>query len=161
MKIARNVIAGALSGIGVVVLLQQYAVLYPTGTIAILGIVVGIAVQFGVGAAFGRAPVRLAAAVAPVAYDQPAMVDPSTGAVEPTSSVIDTPLTAEGWYPSHRVPAEGLATWAEPDPAQAPGPRLDPHLAVHVDETAGEWAHVVCENGWSAWVLASRLEAWQ
>jgi hypothetical protein len=156
MKVARNVIAGALSGIGVVVLLQQYAVLYPTGTIAILGIVVGIAVQFGVGTAFGRAAAPLAVAEAAI----PA-VDSYPGAVEPTSSVIDTSPTAEGWYPSHRVPAEGLATWAEPDPAQAPGPRLDPNLAVRVDETAGEWAHVVCENGWSAWVLASRLEAWQ
>jgi hypothetical protein len=156
MKIARNVIAGALSGIGVIVLLQQYAVLYPTGTIAILGIVVGIAVQFGVGAAFGRAPVRLATADPMVPS-----IDSYPGAIEPTSSAVDSSPTAEGWHPSHRVPAEGLATWVEPDPAQAPGPRLDPHLAVHVDETAGEWAHVVCENGWSAWVLASRLEAWQ
>jgi hypothetical protein len=148
MKIARNLIAGVVSGIGVVVLLQQYAVLYPTGTIAIIGIVLGIAVQFGVGAAFGRAPVRVAVAT-------------TTAPEDDTAGVIEQYPNADGWFPSHRVPEDGLTTWAEPDPAVGAGARLDPHLAVHVDESRGEWAHVVCENGWSAWVPASRLEEWQ
>ncbi|WP_371494333.1 hypothetical protein OG871_04390 [Kitasatospora sp. NBC_00374] len=53
--------------------------------------------------------------------------------------------------PTHVAPADGLQTWAEPDPAR-PTVRLDPLLPVRLVGTEGNWARIVCANGWSAWV---------
>jgi hypothetical protein len=44
-----------------------------------------------------------------------------------------------------------MQTWAGPDPSRA-SLRLDPLLPVQLAETAGNWAKVICSNGWSAWV---------
>jgi SH3-like domain-containing protein len=118
MTAVRHVAAGLLSGLGAVVLLQQFAVLYPTGT---------------------------------VTYTDP----------EPAHSESQ-PIAGEAvaaWAPTHRVPAEGLEAWQEPDPAAAPIARLDAGLEVRVERTDGAWAQIVCENGWSAWVDDRRLEA--
>ncbi|MEV7781108.1 hypothetical protein [Kitasatospora sp. NPDC088351] len=53
--------------------------------------------------------------------------------------------------PTHVAPPDGMATWAAPDPAQ-PSVRLDPLLPVRLVGRQGYWAHVLCSNGWSAWV---------
>ena len=162
MKIARNVLAGLLSGIGVVVLLQQYAVIYPTGTIAIMGVVVGIAVQFGVGALAGTS--RRAGTLTAAAPTHYASAYAPAGAPDvPDVGIADVAAGDEAlsrWTPTHRTPEEGLDTWPNPDPTLAPGPRLDAGLGVRVDHTGDGWARVVCENGWAAWVDASRLEPW-
>jgi hypothetical protein len=64
-----------------------------------------------------------------------------------------------GFQRTHRVPNEGLATWAVPDPAAAAGPRLDPGLEVQVLENLPNgWTHILCANGWSAWVDGRLLE---
>jgi hypothetical protein len=64
-----------------------------------------------------------------------------------------------GFRPTHRVPKAGLASWAVPDPAAAPGPRLDSGLEVQVLESLPtEWTRVLCSNGWSAWVDGRLLE---
>ncbi|GAA2147334.1 hypothetical protein GCM10009760_38140 [Kitasatospora kazusensis] len=60
--------------------------------------------------------------------------------------------------PTHVVPGDGLPTWAAPDPSR-PTARLDPLLPVRLDLTSGDWAHVVCSNGWSAWVDGRLLVA--
>ena len=135
MKAARNTVAGALSGLGCVVLLQQFSVLYPTATVAFTGIALGIAVQFGVSALVGR---------------------PQRTASIPLSSadVSETP----NWHPTHRVPADGTDAWPEPDASARPELRLDGGLEVRIDKAEGGWAHVVCENGWSTWVNGSLLE---
>jgi hypothetical protein len=62
------------------------------------------------------------------------------------------------WIATHCAPADGLDTWPSPDANGPKGPRLDPRLDVEVDERRGDWAHVVCANGWSAWVDGRRLE---
>jgi hypothetical protein len=144
MKIARNLIAGAISGLGVVILLQQYAVAYPTGIITILGVLIGIAVQFGIAqlAAGGLAFAGTRTVDEPV---------PEPAAEWPTTE----------WNPTHRAPASGLDAWAVPDGTLPPAARLDPGLDVRVDETSGEWARITCENGWSAWVDQRSLEAHQ
>lgn len=56
-----------------------------------------------------------------------------------------------GFRATHVVPAAGMSTWAEPGDAQ-PGPSLDPGLNVQQLETWGDWAHITCDNGWTAWV---------
>ncbi|MEN3272901.1 MAG: hypothetical protein V7636_1662 [Actinomycetota bacterium] len=66
---------------------------------------------------------------------------------------------ANPWTPTHVVPAGGLAAWEQPDPTLAPAATLDPGLDVEVIEhNVSGWAHIVCSNGWSAWVDAARLE---
>ena len=51
--------------------------------------------------------------------------------------------------PNFTVQPAGTTTWA--DPGQA-GVALDPGLPVQVDEWREGWAHIVCSNGWTAWV---------
>ncbi|GAA0664783.1 hypothetical protein GCM10010193_15200 [Kitasatospora atroaurantiaca] len=53
--------------------------------------------------------------------------------------------------PTHVAPEDGLQTWASPDPSR-PSARIDPLLPVQLAGTSGNWARIVCSNGWSAWV---------
>jgi hypothetical protein len=62
------------------------------------------------------------------------------------------------WAPTHIVPATGLDAWKEPDATAAPVAKLDATLPVQVTEQLGAWAHVVCSNGWAAWVDGRLLE---
>lgn len=64
-----------------------------------------------------------------------------------------------GWTPTHWIPAAGLEARATPDPAVAPSARLDPWLEVSVVQTWGDWAQVVCANGWWGWVDGRALVA--
>ena len=141
MKTARNIVAGALSGLGVVVLLQQYGVAYPTGMVAIIAVVIGIAVQFGIAQIASRRTVAVA------------------GAGHEDLVPSDVPFDAStNWSPTHRVPASGLDAWEERDGTGPPAAHLDGGLEITVDEMAGDWARITCENGWQAWVDGRRLE---
>ncbi|MHA6763907.1 hypothetical protein [Streptacidiphilus sp. PAMC 29251] len=60
-------------------------------------------------------------------------------------------MNAFEFRPTHVVPAEGLATWAGPEPSEPSAP-LDPLLPVQLTDSRGDWARVLCSNGWSAWV---------
>ena len=145
MKTARNIGAGAISGLGVVILLQQYSVAYPTGMVTIIGIVLGIAAQFGIAQIASRRTAGVAVA--------------GTGSDDSVSTFA--PLDAAGsatWSPTHRVSGSGLDAWEEPNGTVPPVARLDGGLDVTVEETSGDWARVTCENGWTAWVDARRLE---
>jgi hypothetical protein len=155
MTAVRHVAAGLLSGLGAVVLLQQFAVLYPTGTVTLLGIAIGIAVQFAIAAIVDRMrpPVAATYTASPV----PTYTASPVPAHSESPPIADEAVAA--WAPTHRVPVEGLDAWQEPDPAAAPIARLDAGLEVRVERTDGAWAQIVCENGWSAWVDDRRLEA--
>lgn len=63
------------------------------------------------------------------------------------------------YAPTHDAPQSGLPAYAAPDPTQAPVAQLDPGLDVQLVERRADWAHVVCSNGWEAWVDARRLVA--
>jgi hypothetical protein len=52
--------------------------------------------------------------------------------------------------PTHVAPLDGLPTWAGPDPSE-PSAWLDALLPVQVVDRQGDWAHVLCANGWAAW----------
>ncbi|MEU0157435.1 hypothetical protein ABZ154_00955 [Streptomyces sp. NPDC006261] len=53
--------------------------------------------------------------------------------------------------PTHVVPPDGLPAWEAPDTARPTDP-LDALLPVQLAERRGDWAHVLCSNGWAAWV---------
>ncbi|WP_406271985.1 hypothetical protein OH779_33875 [Actinacidiphila glaucinigra] len=55
------------------------------------------------------------------------------------------------FVPTHVAPSAGLPTWRAPDDS-SPSAGLDPLLPVRVTEHRGDWARIVCSNGWSAWV---------
>ena len=59
--------------------------------------------------------------------------------------------------PTHRVPDEGMAAWAAPNPSLPPIVTLGGRLELVVAERAGDWARVVAVNGWTGWVDGRRL----
>ncbi|MFH8467992.1 hypothetical protein [Streptomyces sp. NPDC017991] len=66
--------------------------------------------------------------------------------------------TTPGFRPTHVVPRDGMAAWDAPDPARPTVP-LDALLPVRLMERRGDWGHVLCANGWSAWVDGRLLVA--
>ena len=60
--------------------------------------------------------------------------------------------------PTHVTPLDGMPTWAGPDTSQ-PSAWLDALLPIRVVDTRGDWAHVLCANGWGAWVDGRLLVA--
>ncbi|CAL9345163.1 hypothetical protein SUDANB58_00348 [Streptomyces sp. enrichment culture] len=66
--------------------------------------------------------------------------------------------TPPGFLPTHVVPPHGMPAWETPDPGR-PTVALDALLPVRLAERRGDWAHVVCSNGWSAWVDGRLLVA--
>jgi hypothetical protein len=60
-------------------------------------------------------------------------------------------MNAFEFQPTHVVPTGGLPSWAGPDPSEPTAP-LDALLPVQLADTRGDWARVLCSNGWSAWV---------
>ncbi|MFJ8109439.1 hypothetical protein [Streptomyces sp. NPDC096132] len=60
-------------------------------------------------------------------------------------------MTSPGFRPTHVVPQQGLPAWEAPDPARPTVP-LDALLPVRLLERRGDWGHVLCANGWEAWV---------
>ncbi|MFJ3299856.1 hypothetical protein [Streptomyces bacillaris] len=61
------------------------------------------------------------------------------------------PAPAPDFRPTHVVPPDGLPAWEAPD-ATRPTDPLDALLPVQLAERRGDWAYVVCSNGWAAWV---------
>ena len=84
-----------------------------------------------------------------------AVVAPASAAV--ASGPAAAPVAVPAFVATHQVPPDGLSTWPSPDPALPEGPRLAPTLGVRVTERRGDWANIVCSNGWAAWVDARRL----
>ncbi|MFJ3923135.1 hypothetical protein [Streptomyces sp. NPDC090022] len=60
-------------------------------------------------------------------------------------------LPGSGFRPTHIVPREGLPAWEAPDVTRPTVP-LDAFLPVQLLARRGEWAEILCANGWSAWV---------
>ncbi|HUP84370.1 MAG TPA: SH3 domain-containing protein [Acidimicrobiales bacterium] len=69
------------------------------------------------------------------------------------------PAPSRVWAETHLVPRDGLAAWAVPDGNQPSVATLDADLPVQVIEEQNDWAHIVCSNGWEAWVDRRRLVA--
>ena len=68
-------------------------------------------------------------------------------------------MTADGYAPTHRVPATGMKAWSTPDASQPSAADLAPNLDVQLLRWWGEWAEIRCSNGWTAWVGGRQLVA--
>lgn len=53
---------------------------------------------------------------------------------------------------THVAPEGGLRAWASADAAQPPAATIDAGVPLQVLDWSGAWAHVICDNAWSAWV---------
>ncbi|MFI2367920.1 hypothetical protein [Streptomyces sp. NPDC018833] len=60
-------------------------------------------------------------------------------------------MSTRDFAPTHVVPRSGMPAWEGPD-TSLPTEPLDPLLPVHLLERRGDWARILCVNGWSAWV---------
>ncbi|CAL9341451.1 hypothetical protein [Streptomyces sp. enrichment culture] len=67
------------------------------------------------------------------------------------SAVRADDLVLDDFRPTHVVPRYGMPAWETPGSARPTVP-LDPFLPVQLLERTGDWARVLCSNGWSAWV---------
>lgn len=67
-------------------------------------------------------------------------------------------MTSWDFAPTHVVPRAGLPAWEAPDVSRPTMP-LDPLLPVQLLDRQGDWAQVLCVNGWSAWVDGRLLVA--
>lgn len=97
---------------------------------------------------------------APVAVEAP-LPAPAPPVPTPTPPLTPPAPPAQptlGWLRTHVVPQGGLPSWPIPDPSTQTTP-LDAGLEVQVTEWNGPWAHIVCTNGWAAWVDGTRLTA--
>jgi hypothetical protein len=75
------------------------------------------------------------------------------------SGPTESPWSGETEFrPTHVVPPDGLSAWETPDVSRPTVP-LDPFLPVHLLSRRGEWAEILCVNGWSAWVDGRLLVA--
>jgi hypothetical protein len=77
------------------------------------------------------------------------------------SELIHSDAVEEEWTqpeevvftPTHVVPPDGVSAWSTPDPTAQPVTTIDGLLDVELVERRDDgWAHVLCGNGWSAWV---------
>jgi len=143
---ALGLLGGFLSGLGILVLLQQYALVYPTRTVAVTGLVLGLATGIAVPSLIRLRGVRRVNAAVARLEEQVA-----------ARSAMGPAPTAVAWTPMHTVPPEGMPAWAAPDPSQAVVATLDPGLPLRLDELQGDWARVTASNGWVGWVDARRL----
>jgi hypothetical protein len=138
---------GALGGLGTVVLLQQFAVAYPTRTLTLLGI--------GAGLLLPLAAAQLGGAAQPPPIDDLPAGPTST----PAEVVDDLPSGPTApWTPDLVIPAGGAPSWSGPEPWSPPSQRLDPGVEVRVLERVDGRVHVECSNGWTTWLDASGLE---
>jgi SH3-like domain-containing protein len=65
--------------------------------------------------------------------------------------------SSPAWSPTHEVKRPAQA-WAQPDPGGAVVATLEQRLSVQVIERQGDWARILCSNGWSAWIDSRKLK---
>ncbi len=102
-------------------------------------------------------PAQPAVPAQPVVPAQPSVAAAPQPAVPVAPPPPPPPPAAPAWYPTHRVPDEGMAAWAAPNPSLPPIVTLGGRLDLLVVERAGDWARVVAVNGWTGWVDGRRL----
>jgi hypothetical protein len=66
-------------------------------------------------------------------------------------------VSQQAFASTHVVPAGGLAAYERADPTAAVVANLEPNLEVYIAERLGDWARIVCSNGWGAWVDGRQL----
>jgi hypothetical protein len=72
------------------------------------------------------------------------------------SAAPAVPPDTAAWNPTHET-LQPARAWAQPDPGGAVVATIDPAVPVQVLERRGDWAEVLCSNGWSGWVDGRNL----
>jgi hypothetical protein len=157
-----GILGGLIGSLGAVVLMELSGSVYPTRqwTIEALvgGLLVGLIIP-SLGNAFATWRINRRRAALFAQMQQRSAGAAAASAPAPAAATAPAPAASPAFTATHRVPAGGVQTWPEPDPAAAAGPNLDPGLQVQVVENRGDWARVLCDNGWSCWVDGRGLEA--
>jgi hypothetical protein len=127
----------------------------PTSSLALTSVELDVAVPHlpdVTREALGVTPTALPPPVAtPLPPPSPARRAPAE--VTPQRAAGLRPEATPPFVPTHRVPDDGMAVWAEPDPVAAPVAALDPELDVMAVEWRDDgWTRIVCSNTWSGWV---------
>jgi predicted lipid-binding transport protein (Tim44 family) len=152
-----GIIGGLLSGIGALLLLQQFGTVYVTRTALIIGVVGGLVAGIVVPSLLAATRRDRSASVA-----APAAVEPAPAAVEPApardADVVPEPAGEAGWTPTHVAPADGLHAYAEPDPGAELAGWVEPGVELEVGERRGEWVLVRRADGWSGWADARLVQ---
>jgi hypothetical protein len=87
----------------------------------------------------------------------PQVARPALGPTISTARSAALVPPGRSWRPTHLVPDGGMAAWATPDPGGVPVARIDARVELRLLERVGGWAHIVCFDGWSAWVNGEAL----
>ncbi|MCU1461419.1 MAG: hypothetical protein JWO37_1494 [Acidimicrobiales bacterium] len=143
-----GMLSGIVGGIGVLVLLQQYAIAFPTRRVLVVAPVLGVLVSLLLTNLAASGAARRSRRRAGVPAAQPPVAAPVAPEPAPAAAVF---------APTHTVPDGGLVAYARPDGSQQPVD-VDGGLEVMVTETNGRWARVEFSNGWVGWVDGTRLE---
>jgi hypothetical protein len=143
-----GVLGGLIGAVGVVVLLQQGGKLFPTTNMLVRALAAGFVVGIALPSLARVAKVRRANRRIAVIEGR------ANRARVRMAARVDAPTATPGaaYAATHVVSSAGLDAWDAPDPSRAPAGRLDAGLDIQVTERSGDWAHVLCSNGWSAWV---------
>jgi hypothetical protein len=134
-----------------VLLLQQFAVLFPTLGILLGGVIGGaLLVVVLSNVARSRTVSKLNARISAVESELDRMAATGEAPAAPIAP-------AAGSGATHLVPPSGLPTYAEPDPMLTPGSALEPGTEVTVVEIRGDWALVEAADGTGGWVNGTVL----
>lgn len=149
-----GIVSGAVGGFSAVILLQQFAVLYPSLGVMLAGIVGGAVLVVALAnvaraMTVSRLNRRLSAAEARL----------GGGAAATPTPTAATAGTATATAATHRVPASGLPSYSEPDPSLTPGSTFEADTHVEVIERRGDWAHIRSADGMTGWVNGTVLES--
>lgn len=99
----------------------------------------------------GRVLKELTPRVSPVPPARPIPHRVPDQSAHPPTPVPPVPAKRR-WHPTHVVPDRSIPAWATPDAGRAAVARIDQGIQVQVVERRGTWAHIICDNGWEAWV---------
>jgi predicted lipid-binding transport protein (Tim44 family) len=152
-----GIFSGLLCGLALLVLFQQFSVLYPTAVMTIIflvgGLVLGLVLPWLAGSMRGRGSPAAPMATGPAIVDAPPPTPP------PVADAVATGATAAAgpWAATHTVPAGGLDAYANPTDGTT-SERLDAGLEVQVVERIDTRAKVVFSNGWTWWVEGTTLQ---
>ena len=152
-----GILGGLVGSVGVVVLLQQSGKIFPTTNVLVRALLAGLLVGIALPSAARAVKVRRG-------NRRIAAVEARANAARSRRGGWGSGATAAAtasYAPTHVVPAGGLDAWDAPDPSRSPVDRLDAGLDVQVTERSGNWARVLCSNGWSAWVDGRGLQELQ
>ena len=165
-----SLLSGVLAGVGAVILLQQYAVAYPTRGLALTGVVGGLVLgllatnvpSLLVRGRAGRSPVVAEGlaedSAAETREDSVAPVGEASMALAAETTMEDLEA-APAWAPTHAIlrsrvsrPGRSRTTrQGSPSTSSTPGWRSDSSSRRERRPT------VLCSNGWSAWVDSPQL----